>query len=179
MGRGVVVQANADRELEARRQKLTELFVRHGPDALRLAYLMTGDRALAEDLAQEAMARLVGRFAHLRDPSAFGAYLRRTVVNLCRMHFRRRRIERAYLRSRSASVEALAIDVDLDLRQDLWDALRRLPDRQRIAIVLHYYEDLAEDQAAEILRCSAATYRSLVFRAKNGLRTLMKGDTDE
>jgi RNA polymerase sigma factor (sigma-70 family) len=76
---------------------LAELYERHAPAAGRLAYLLTGDRTLAEDLVQEAFVRVVGRFRHLRVPDAFEAYLRRTIVNLHTSQLRRKRIERAYL----------------------------------------------------------------------------------
>src|SRR5438309_7356699 len=79
------------------RGRLAELYLRHSERATKLAYLLTGDHSLAEDLVQDAFVRLAGRFADLRDPGAFEAYLRKTVVNLARMHFRRRRVERAYL----------------------------------------------------------------------------------
>ena len=52
---------------------------------------------MAEDLVQDAFVRLVGRLRHLREPNPFGAYLRRTIVNLATSHFRHRRVERAYL----------------------------------------------------------------------------------
>src|SRR5207302_804336 len=69
-------------------RRLGELYRRHAPDAARLGYLLTGDRVLAEDLVQEAFVRMFGRFRDLRNPDAFGAYLRKTVVNLSRSHFR-------------------------------------------------------------------------------------------
>jgi RNA polymerase sigma factor (sigma-70 family) len=78
---------------------LAELYRRHVPGAVRLAYLMTGDRVLAEDLAQDAFVRLTGRFAHIRNPDAFPAYLRRTVVNLVKNHYRRLKMERSHLES--------------------------------------------------------------------------------
>src|SRR5438105_909734 len=82
--------------------RLAGLYELHAPAATRLAYLLVGDRELADDLVQDAFVRLAGRFADLRDRAAFDAYLRKTVVNLARMHFRRRRVERAYLqRARS------------------------------------------------------------------------------
>ena len=62
----------------------------HGAEALRLAYLMTGDRALAEDVAQEAFVRLLKRFNDLRNPDAFRAFLLRTVVALIKSHFMKR-----------------------------------------------------------------------------------------
>src|SRR5437867_12545204 len=83
---------------EAEGGRLAELYVRHAAEAARLAYLLTGDRQLAEDLVQDAFVRLAGRLVHLRDAGAFDAYLRRTVVNLANSHFRRKRVERAYLK---------------------------------------------------------------------------------
>src|SRR5688500_9280891 len=73
------------------------LYARHAPDAARLAYLLTGDRALAEDIVQDAFVKMFGRFRDLRHPDAFGAYLRKTVVNLTRSYFRRRGLEHTFL----------------------------------------------------------------------------------
>jgi RNA polymerase sigma-70 factor (sigma-E family) len=159
------------KELEAGEPAgLGELYVRHGPDALALAYLLTGDRALAEDLTQEAFARVVGRLGHLRDPDAFPAYLRKTVLNLSRSHLRRRRLERSYLRREEGQPRQLEVEYDLDVREDIWKALQRLPERQRLAVVLHFYEDLSDQHASDLLRCRPGTYRSLVSRGVKALR---------
>ena len=77
--------------------RLEELYVRNAPGALRLAYFLTGNRELAEDLVQEAFVRVAGRFRHLRVPDAFDAYLRRTIVNLSTSQLRRAKLERAYV----------------------------------------------------------------------------------
>ncbi len=77
--------------------RLGELYRRHAADAVRLGYLLTGDRTLAEDLAHEAFVRLYGRFQDLRNPDAFEWYLRRTVLNLVRSHFRHAKVERSYV----------------------------------------------------------------------------------
>src|SRR6266516_2559329 len=82
--------------------RLAEVYVRSAPAGFRLAYLLTGDRALAEDLVQEAFLRFVGRLHHLRGPEAFDAYLRRTIVNLSKDVFRRRALERSYLEQETA-----------------------------------------------------------------------------
>src|SRR6184192_809214 len=96
------VTVDRDRDVDA--GSLGELYLRHADDAVRLAYLLTGDRDLAEDLVQDAFVRLAVRLVHLRDPDAFHAYLRRTVVNLSHSHFRRKKVERAYLeRERGAT----------------------------------------------------------------------------
>jgi RNA polymerase sigma-70 factor (sigma-E family) len=151
--------------------RLGDLYAAHAPDAVRLAYLLTGDRHLAEDLVHEAFVRLFGRFRDLRNPDAFGAYLRTTVVNLARSHFRRRRVERAYVKREGRQpprmVEAPGGG------DELWEALQRLRPRQRAAIVLRYYEDLTEAQTAEVLRCAVGTVKSLVSRGIDQLRREM------
>jgi RNA polymerase sigma-70 factor (sigma-E family) len=149
--------------------RLAELYLQHGEAAVRLAYLLTGDRALAEDLVQDAFVKLAGRLVHLRDPGAFDAYLRRTVVNLTNSHFRRKRLERAYLKREQRAARSEPIQIDPAERDEMWGAMRRLSERQRAAIVLRYYEDLSEHQVAEILNCRPGTVKSLVSR---GLATL-------
>jgi RNA polymerase sigma-70 factor (sigma-E family) len=161
-------------ESSLERSPLGDLYVRLAPEGIRLAFLLTGDRALAEDLVQEAFARLVGRLRHLRDPGAFGAYLRRAIVNLATSHFRHRRVERAHL-ERLARDPLPGTNPNEDLDQTMHDALLRLPERQRAAIVLRFYEDLSDVQTAEILRCSPGTVRSLVSRAMNTLRSELEG----
>jgi RNA polymerase sigma-70 factor (sigma-E family) len=162
------------REEPLERGALGDLYVQHAPDGIRLAFLLTGDRALAEDLVQEAFARLVGRLRHLRDPNAFGGYLRRTIVNLSTSHFRRRKVERAYL-ERVARAPEIATNPNEELDETMHEALLRLPERQRAALVLRFYEDLSDVQTADILRCSAGTVRSLVSRGMKTLRTELEG----
>src|SRR3954452_23142300 len=82
--------------------RLEDLYVQDAPAALRLAYFLTGDRELAEDLVQEAFVRMAGRFSHLREPDLVPVYLRRTVVNLYTSHLRRRRVEQDWSRRHGA-----------------------------------------------------------------------------
>src|SRR5439155_1804654 len=107
--------------------RLAELFLQHGDGAVRLAYLLTGDRALAEDLAQDAFVRLAGRLVHLRDPGAFDAYLRGTVVNLTHSYFRRKRVEGMYLKRAQATFDPASLqgqDWPAEDREELWRALQ-------------------------------------------------------
>jgi RNA polymerase sigma-70 factor (sigma-E family) len=148
--------------------RLDELYRLHAPDALRLAYLLTGDRSLAEDLSQDAFVRVLGRFRDLRNPEAFWWYLRRTVVNLANSHFRRTRVERAYL-EREAAQPAPA-GPDMDERHSMRQALFALNPEHRAAVVLRYYEDLTEAQTAELLGWPVGTVKSTVSRAMERLR---------
>ena len=164
------VIAAVDREAGLR-SRLADAYLRSAPGGIRLAYLLTGDRAVAEDLVQEAFVRFVGRLRFLRDPDAFEPYLRRTIVDLSKNHFRRRAVERAYLEREGPRAEDIRTDPDVATYATLRSALLRLPLRQRTALVLRYFEDLPDATIAELLRCRPATVRSLVARGLEALRT--------
>ncbi len=148
---------------------LDELYRAHAPEALRLAYLLTGDRTLAEDLVQDAFVRVLGRFHDLRNRDAFWWYLRRTVVNLARSQFRRRRVERAWL-ERQWPAEHASLQGDLPERDRLQRALMTLRPEQRAAIVLRFYEDLSEADTAQALGVAVGTVKSMVSRGMERLR---------
>jgi RNA polymerase sigma-70 factor (sigma-E family) len=154
--------------------RLGELYRLHAGDAARLAYLITGDRALAEDLVQEAFVRLYGKFRDLRNPDAFEGYLRRTVVNLARSHFRHRKVERKYLEGAGKPEAGRPVAApDVGERDELWTMLQALPERQRTAIVLRFYEDLSEASTAEAMGCPVGTVKSLVSRGLERLRAIV------
>lgn len=174
------IESDGGREMDAgldrvriEGSRLGELYRIHSADAVRLAYLITGDRALAEDLVQDAFVRLAGRLLHLRDPHGFQAYLRKTVVNLANAHFRRRKVERRYLERESGLRPSSPEAPDVPTREAMRAALLELPIRHRTAIVLRFYEDLSEADVAQLMRCRPGTVRSLVSRGMERLRPLM------
>jgi len=156
--------------------RLEELYERHAPGAVRLAFLVTADRELARDIAQDAFVKVAGRFRHLRFPDAFDVYLRRTVVNLCISHFRHERVEREYLQRESLAASGVEEQPELGTRDELRRALQRLTARQRAAIVLRYYEDLSEHEVAAAMGCSVTAARSLVSRGMGTLRTIVRSE---
>lgn len=155
-------------------RRLEALYSEHVRGAVRLAFLLTGDEQQAQDIAQDAFVRIAGRFQDLRNPEAFPGYLRTTVLNLSRGHLRRLRTQRDYLQRRRPETQA-APPADAQARDEMWGALQALPHRQRAALVLRYYEDLSERQAAEALGCSVSAVKSLVTRGLQGLRAEMEG----
>jgi RNA polymerase sigma-70 factor (sigma-E family) len=159
----------------AERRSFEELYRLHARDARRLAYLLTGSREAADDLTQDAFIRAYGRLAHLRGEDAFAPYLRRTVVNLARMQFRRRAVERRYL-LRHRGEQTAPDERDLTETEGLRLALARLPYRQRAAVVLRFYSDLPDGETAAILGCTAGTVRSLISRGVAALRETLGGE---
>jgi RNA polymerase sigma factor (sigma-70 family) len=154
--------------------RLEELYLASSDGARRLAYLLTGDQHLAEDIAQEAFVRVASRVASLRNPGALEAYLKKAVVNLVRSHHRRHALEQRVLRWLPPG-SAVAQSPETELARDLWARLQRLPPRQRLALVLRYYEDLDEARVAGLMRCSRRAVNALVAR---GLAALREGGED-
>ena len=155
--------------------RLSDLYRLYADDAIRLAYLITGDRALAEDLVPDAFVRLAGRLLHLRGIGGFEAYLRRTVVNLANSHFRRRKVERRYQEREASMLRPTRQDPDLPTSHAARAALLQLPPRQRTAIVLRFYVDLSEAQTADVMGCRRGTVKALVSQGLDKLRPLMAG----
>ncbi|HSL10467.1 MAG TPA: SigE family RNA polymerase sigma factor [Actinomycetota bacterium] len=180
-GTTIVVNPNEDVGTGADPQpgSLEDLYLRHAPEAVRLAFLLTRDGAIAEDLVQEAFIRVAGRFLHLRSPQAFDAYLRKTVVNLCMTHHRKRKVASAYLDreiGRVGRAEPMSQTADVETRSELRDALETLPDRQRVAVVLRFYLDRSEEETAATLGCSVTAARSLVHRGVQTLRDRLRSE---
>ena len=147
-------------------ERITDLYRAHLPGAVRLAYLLTGDRGAAADVAQEAFLRAASRLGGLRDEAAFPAYLHRAVVNRVRNRARRLTLERA-----QPAPVAVPYDLpDIATRDRLWAALQRLPHRQRAALVLRFYLDLSEADTAERLGCRPGTVKSATARGLAALR---------
>lgn len=144
---------------EAWPDALVALYAERRAALVRLAYLLTSDREVAEEVVHDAVLALRPRWDGIADPPA---YLRTAVVNRCRSWLRRQRTARAYAPPRA---EDLGLGAD-----ELWDALATLGDRHRTAIVLRFYEDLPDDAIAEALGCRPATVRTLVRRGLHALR---------
>jgi RNA polymerase sigma-70 factor (sigma-E family) len=139
----------------------------------RLGYLLTGDWAEAEDLAQEAMVRTYRAWSSIRERERPGAYARSVLANHRRSLLRRSMVAQKHAERLRA--ESYAPDLGEDGMM-LWDAIRSLPARQRTALVLRFYEDLPESEIAQILDAPVGTVKSLVHRGLQKLRERIGSD---
>ena len=132
-----------------------------------LGYLLTGDRSQAEELAQEAMVRTLGRW-RVRRPDDPVAYARRVLINRHRSVGRRALLELRHterLRREQRPAPGLGEDAVI-----VWAAMRRLPERQRLVLALRYHEDLSEAEVARLLRLPLGTVKTLARRGLARLR---------
>ena len=173
---------------------VTALYAEHALGLVRLAVVITGDRAAAEDIVQDAFLGLYRRWDRLPDMAAPLAYVRVSVVNGCRTALRRR--SRLGLWSGGGADDSLdevapaagaGIPVGLaesaeasvllgEEQRMVATALRKLPRRQLEAVVLRYYLDLSVEETAEIMGVSTGTVKSTTHRALAAVgRTLKDG----
>jgi RNA polymerase sigma-70 factor (sigma-E family) len=145
------------------------------PSLVRLAYLLTSDGALAEELAQEAFVVVWRAWDRPRSTEEVVGYLRGTVVNLARMSLRRRLLE---ARHRLAPERAQGAG-DPTGRLDLERAIGRLPLRKRSCIVLRYFADLSEEETARVLGVSVGTVKASTHRALRDLERHLKAGADD
>jgi len=159
---------------DARRaEAVVGLFDRYGQDLLRIAYLLTSDRALAEDLVQETFVRAWRAWGQLRHEDAARAWLRTTLLNLTRRSLRRRMRER-HLPGVAAATGAVAAPTpDVAARIDLERAVAGLPLRRRACVVLRYYADLSEQETAAALGIPVGTVKSTTHRALRQLEQIL------
>jgi RNA polymerase sigma-70 factor (sigma-E family) len=147
-----------------------EFVATRGRPLLRSAWLLTGDRATAEDLVQTALATTWLRWSRIRRRDAPELYVRRVMVTTY-LSWRRRRWH-GELPARELPEAAAPPDLmaAADLREAVRVELARLPRRQRAVLVLRYFDDLTEVQTADLLGCSVGTVKSQASRALARLR---------
>ncbi|PZG16646.1 SigE family RNA polymerase sigma factor [Nonomuraea aridisoli] len=142
-----------------------EDFVRaRGPALLRYGYVLTGNADDAADLVQEALLKLSDSWPRVRNKDNPESYVRTTMARQHVSWWRRRRREQLTDDPPEGSY------TDDPAFGELWKELATLPRRQRAVIVLRYYEDLPDQEIADILGISRGTVRSQAFHALNALR---------
>jgi RNA polymerase sigma-70 factor (sigma-E family) len=158
-------------------EQITALYRVHGMDLIRIAAVMLGSRTSAEDAVQDAFCGLFRRWNRLGGPDKALPYVRSAVMNRCRTELRRRaRLERR------ADQNHRPLDADSpeqaailgEEHRDVVAGLMRLPDRQREALILRYFLDLAEPEIAAAMGISQGTVKSTTSRALSALARQLK-----
>jgi RNA polymerase sigma-70 factor (sigma-E family) len=157
---------------------VTALYEAHAFGLIRLAVIMLGDRSAAEDVVQDAFFGLYRNWSRLSDPAKALAYVRSSVLNGCRAAVRKqsrreRRDRAAASHERSAFESAEALVLLSEEHQKVLGAVRRLPERQREALVLRFYFSLSEEETARAMRISRGTVKSSLSRALAALGRML------
>lgn len=145
-----------------------------------LTYALTGDRWVAEELAQEAFLRAHRDWTEVGVMTSPGGWVRRVAINLARSRWRRLRAE-ALAKLKIGSPDHAPSDPPDSSAEAFWAEVRRLPTRQAQAITLHYVEDMTVAEIANVLGIAAGTVKALLHQGRERLRRQLtaKGLTDE
>ena len=156
--------------------QVTSLYQAHALSLARLALLMLGDADAAQDVVQDAFLGLYRRWDKLASAEAAPAYLRSSVLNGCRTVLRRR--SRPAIHAAGELLEsAEAAVLHTEEHRAVLAAIRRLPARQREALVLRYYLDMTEDQAARAMGVTRGTVKSATSRAIAAVGRMLKEES--
>jgi RNA polymerase sigma factor (sigma-70 family) len=153
-----------------------ELCRRLRPELVGALTLYCGDRHVAEDLAQQTLARVWASWGTVRQVADRRAYVHRMALNAARSQFRRRAAER---RARQRLDDPLPRETDQTDVLAVRDAVAALPPRQRAAIVLRYFADLPVRDTAVVMGCAEGTVKALTFKAIAALRAQGPVDDEE
>ncbi len=146
-----------------------EFYQREFDPVFRTAYLLSGDRALAEDATQEAFVRALERWRRLAGEPWAGGWVTSTATNLIRRALRRRKPPLG---------PGEQVGNDTDAAIDLWRRIKALPVRQQQAVLLFYGADLAVAEVARAMGCEEGTARAHLARARGNLRNTLEGEDD-
>ena len=154
------------------------LFSAHYRGLVRLAVLLLHDDGVAEDVVQDAYVALHRRWWRLRDADKALAYLRTSVLNGARSALRKRGVAERHLAREDGRTQVVASAetgaLSLLAHREVLAAVRRLPTRQREAIVLRYYGELSEAEIAEAMGVSRGAVKSHAARGVAALRQTLE-----
>ena len=144
----------------------------HYRPVVGLAYVLSGSRLAAEDLAQEAFAAAYQRWNVIEGYDNPGAWVRHVAANRARSRFRRMRAERRALRRLGG--QAVVVGELPEPSAEVWAAVRRLPKQQATAIALSYFADLPIDAIAVAMGCREGTVKTHLKRGRAALRSTLR-----
>jgi RNA polymerase sigma-70 factor (sigma-E family) len=161
------------------RAHVSALYQAHSLHLVRLAVLMVGDQSTAEDVVQDAFLGLYRRWSALHSADSAIGYLRSSVLNGCRSIHRVSYRRAGIILDPPDDADSAEAEAMLgESHREVIAALRRLPVRQREAVVLRYYLDMTEDQVAQAMGVARGTVKSSTSRGLAALaRILKEGET--
>ena len=159
---------------------VASVYQTHSVALIKLAMIMLGDRAAAEDVVQDAFVGLYRHWYRLADPANALPYVRSSVLNGCRLALRQRARRERRDRAAAASTSAVAASAESlvlvsEEHREVLAAVWRLPHRQREALVLRFYFGLSEEETARAMGVSRGTVKSAMSRARAALR-MVRGE---
>jgi len=153
------------------RPEFEDLFVEEYPHVVRTVFLVLQDEGRAEEVTQDAFVQLLRHWSKVRDYDRPGAWVRRVAIRLAVRTARREQRQAAMLaRLRPQQVQELPV---FPIAPETMAAIRALPVKERVVVVLHYFEDRPVEQIADLLDCTKSAVKMRLSRARHHLADLL------
>lgn len=152
------------------------LVQRHKDKVRNLTYLTLGNTELIDDIAQDVFLTVYKNLRRFRFESQFSTWLYRITVNKCKDHLRKKRIRNIFISLKEDEKEPAynSLHENKDTAEIVRNAITKLPDKLRIPLVLKDLEGMSYQEIAETVDCELGTVKSRIFRAREGLREILK-----
>ncbi len=178
-GKEEVASTDGDTPIRPGIEAFEHFYAREYSQVAALAYVLTGRRAVAEDVAQEAFMAAMKSWERIGHYDKPGAWVRRVVANQA-VSLRRRTITEVRSLPKLLRRSSTSHSVDMDVEaQEVWSAVRSLPKRQAQVVALHYLDDLSVKDIGEILGCSTGSVKTHLARGRKQLGQVLGIVTDE
>ena len=164
------------RFIEGDESTFSILVQRHKEKVRNIIYLTLGNHDLVDDLAQEVFLTIYKNLGRFRFESQFTTWLYRITVNKCKDHLRKMKIRHIFLPLKDSDEDPgyEPSPETSDMKEIVHQAIDKLPDKLRIPLLLKDIEGLSYQEIAESVQCEIGTVKSRIFRAREGLKTLLK-----
>jgi len=164
------------RFIEGDQSTFNSLVQRHKEKVRNIIYLTIGNHDLVDDIAQEVFLTVYKNLNNFRFESQFTTWLYRITVNKCKDHLRKMKIRNIFSPIRE-SEEELGYNPrpeESDIKEIVQNAIAKLPEKLRVPLLLKDIEGLSYQEIAESVQCEIGTVKSRIFRAREGLRDILK-----
>jgi len=154
-------------------EEFTWLFAREYRSIVRSVDVVLHDHARAEEITQDAFVRLLEGWSRVSKYDRPGAWVRRVAIRLATKHAVRERRRRTVERVGGATATTADASETSDRHEEIWEAIRILPPRQRAVVALYYLDDMPVCEVADIVGCSESTVSVHLHRARRRLAELV------
>jgi RNA polymerase sigma-70 factor, ECF subfamily len=164
------------RFIEGDESTFSLLVQRHKEKVRNIIYLTLGNHDLVDDIAQEVFLTIYKNLGRFRFESQFTTWLYRITVNKCKDHLRKMKIRHIFLPMKDSDEEPGydPAPENSDIKEIVHKAIDKLPDKLRIPLLLKDIEGLSYQEIAESVQCEIGTVKSRIFRAREGLKNLLR-----
>lgn len=164
-------------------QAFDQLMGHYYPKVLRMAYLISGSHADSEDIVQETFVLCWMNRKKIKEPEYFGNWIYKTLTReawrFCRKSRREQPVEEVYGKEEPGTASVLEEVMMRSHEEELYKAIKKLPVKQRTAVVLYYFNQMSAKEIAGIMGCLEGTVKSRLHTARSNLKQeLEKGQND-